>query len=354
MAISQGNVFIHATNVHQGGGRSLLDALLKGLHHCQAEFVLSLDDRMPIPDNLPDNVKVKRVRPSIVQRAGAERWLAHSVGPEDIVLCFGNLPPLFKLRGRAVVFLQNRYLIENAPLNGFPLNVRLRLAAERLWLSKRLMNVDVFVVQTPTMKKLLELKVEGKVPVRILPFVAEPGSYARNLPKLNRHKDTTFDFVYAASGEPHKNHRRLIEAWCLLAEEGQFPSLCLTLDEVRFADLCCMIEKMRYRYGIKVINAGGLPHHDVLALYEKSGAAIYPSKFESFGLPLIEARQMGIAVLASELDYVRDVLDPEQTFDPTSSISIARAVKRFMGVDEQNLPLLDARGFLECVVGRTE
>lgn len=41
-------IFIHATNVHQGGGHSLLVALLKVLHD-KAEFVFSLDERMPIP-----------------------------------------------------------------------------------------------------------------------------------------------------------------------------------------------------------------------------------------------------------------------------------------------------------------
>lgn len=344
-------LIIHAANVHQGGGRSLLDALLKVF---AGEVVLSVDERMPLPTGMAKNVQVKRVKPSVVQRIVAEKWLAMAAEKKDVVLCFGNLPPLFKLHGHVVVFLQNRYLIEDIPLDGFPLNVRLRLAVERLWLSKKLMNADEFVVQTPTMKRLLENKVEGKVPVRVLPFVAEPSGYTRGLPQLHGHRDTVFDFVYVASGEPHKNHRRLIEAWCLLAEEGLFPSLCLTLDEARFAGLCREIEEMRQRYGLKVKNAGVLSHQDVLTLYTKAGAAIYPSTFESFGLPLIEARQARLPVLASELDYVRDVLDPEQTFAPDSPLSIARAVKRFMGVDEQALPLLDAKGFLECVVGKVE
>ena len=112
------------------------------------------------------------------------------------------------------------------------------------------------------------------------------------------------------------------------------------------AGLCREIEVMRQRYGLKVKNDGELSHQDVLALY--------PSTFESFGLPLIEARQAGVPVLASELDYVRNVLDPEQTFDPDSSISIARAVKRFTGMDEQPIPLLDATGFMASILGKAE
>lgn len=341
-------LIIQASNVHQGGGRSLLEALLKAVDR---ETTLLVDERMLMPDELAKSIQIKLVKPSVVQRLLAEKWLVDTVEKEDVVLCFGNLPPLFKLRGHTMVFLQNRYLIEDIPLNGFPLKIRLRLEVERLWLSKRLMNVDEFVVQTPTMKRLLESKVQGKVPVRVLPFVAEPCGYERNQP-LKEHKDTDYDFVYVASGEPHKNHQRLLEAWSLLASEGLFPSLCLTLDKARFEGLCSLIVDMRQRYGMKVSNVGVLPHHDVLELCRKSGAVIYPSKFESFGLPLIEARQAGLSVLASELDFVRDVLDPEQSFDPDSPLSIARAVKRFMGVDEQPLPLLDAAQFVASVFKR--
>ena len=344
-------VFIHAANVHQGGGRSLLDALLKSFN---GAVILLVDERMHLPVDMSKNIHVKRVKPSIVQRLLAERWLAENVASEDVVLCFGNLPPLFKLHGYTEVFLQNRYLIENVSLSGFSFKVHLRLVVERLWLSWMMKNVDAFIVQTPTMKRLLESKMQLKVPVRVFPFVADPNGYVRDLTQLKVRKDIVFDFVYVASGEPHKNHRRLIEAWCLLAEEGVFPSLTLTLSEDRFTGLCRDIDELRQRHKLQVKNVGELFHKDVFALYKNAGAAIYPSTFESFGLPLIEARQAGLPILASELDYVRDVINPEHTFDPESVVSIARAVMRFMGKDEVPLPLLDACRFMASVVERAE
>ncbi|TRW92194.1 glycosyltransferase [Candidatus Methylobacter oryzae] len=344
-------VFIHATNVHQGGGRSLLEALLQAIHG-KAEFVLFLDQRMPIPENGLHDAQIKRIKPSILQRWRAEKELSVTVAAGDTVLCFGNLPPLFRLPGRTVVFVQNRYLIDDVKLSGFPLRVRLRLAIERLWLDKKMSNVSEFVVQTPTMKRLLEFKTQGSVPVRVLPFAAGSDGDASNMQSLPAQTKLMpkYDFIYIASGEPHKNHRRLIEAWRLLAEDGVFPSLCLTLDRSRFAELYTEIEVMRQRYGLKIINAGEFSHERIFALYGNAGALIYPSTFESFGLPLIEARQAGLAVLAAELDYVRDVLAPEQTFDPYSPISIARAVKRHLGVADRPLQILDAASFLDRLV----
>ncbi len=346
-------LFIQASNVHQGGGKSLLWSLIESLN-ASKRTVLVLDGRMQLPSGMPQNVQIKKVMPSILQRLSAELWLSRNVQSQDVVLCFGNLPPLFKLRGRTVVFVQNRYLIDDIPLHGFPLRVKLRLTIERLWLSGRMSNVREFVVQTPTMKRLLEIKTQGRVPIRVLPFVAERDGYTRSVVQPNMKEMSEFDFLYVASGEPHKNHLKLIEAWCLLSEEGLFPSLCLTISENRFSSLCKEIEVLRQRHRLKIVNAGDLPHQDVVALYNNVGAIIYPSTFESFGLPLIEARQAGLAVLAPELDYVRDVLDPEQSFNPESAVSIARAVKRFMGKDEQALPLLDADGFLKAVLGKAE
>jgi glycosyltransferase involved in cell wall biosynthesis len=94
-----------------------------------------------------------------------------------------------------------------------------------------------------------------------------------------------------------------------------------------------------------------MPHEKVLSLYATARAMIFPSTSESFGLPLIEATHAGLPILASELDYVRDVCSPVQTFDPTSAISIARAVKRFLAVAEPVLQIRSPHDFLRELLG---
>ena len=347
-------LFIHATNVHQGGGRSLLTAILNSLPN-QVESILSLDRRMILPDTIFPDSKIRFVEPSIRHRFAAEQNLSRIVVPGDIVLCFGNLPPLFKLRGHVVVFLQNRYLIDDVMKNGLSPKVQLRLTIEKLWFFARMLNTDQFIVQTQTMKNLLETKIQNKIPVKVLPFMEKSTGYQRSVhQQRNGRSKKKFDFIYVASGEPHKNHLHLLHAWCLLADEGIFPSLCLTLNENRFVELMENVNVMKLQQGLKITNTGKLPHKDVLDLYTQSAAMIYPSAFESFGIPLIEGRQAGLSILAPELDYVRDVLDPEETFDPESPRSIARAVKRFMGIKEQPLPLLNAEQFLSFILEKAD
>jgi len=340
-------LFIHATNVHHGGGKSLLTALLQSIP-ANLKVVALLDSRMILPSDIAGNLEIRFTLPSIWQRLKSEWWLVQNIHPQDVVLCFGNLPPLFKLQGHVAVFIQNRFLVGRIALGDFPIKSRLRLALERLWLLRRTVNADEFIVQTPSMKTaLLSLGCVRKQPVHVRPFASMPGDCQRKMGHENGGQEyKQYDFIYVASGEPHKNHRQLVKAWCLLAEQGLFPSLCLTVDPSVSTELCAWMDKQKLRYKLKLENVGFIPHKQILQLYTQAHALIYPSRFESFGLPLIEARQADLPVLAAELDYVRDILDPEQSFDPDSSVSIARAVKRHLGMGEIPVQLLDATKFL--------
>jgi len=330
-----------------------LHAILTNLP-ADRDVYLALDSRLPLPKEKLKIAHMRQVTTSIFERLKAEKWLADSVESGDLVLCFGNLPPLFKLRGHVMVFVQNRYLVDSVKLKGFSLKTKIRLWVERLWLSSKIVNVDEFIVQTPSMKKLLDQRIKNKKQINLLPFADIMESYDRSSSLFDQSKEKEFDFIYVASGESHKNHRALIEAWCALANEGLFPSLKLTLDQSVFAELIAWINEKTRAFNLKVENVGILPLNKVGQIYNKAGALIYPSNFESFGLPLIEARQAGLPVLAPELDYVRDVIDPEQTFDSNSPISIARAVKRFLKIEEQALPLQDAKGFLKHLLENTK
>jgi glycosyltransferase involved in cell wall biosynthesis len=345
----RGQFYISAMNIHTGGGYRLLLSILEIIPQTIPTVVL-IDNRFKISSSVKKHIVFHRINTNIFSRIKAEYWLFCNVMDCDSVLCFGNLPPLFRLSGYVTVYIQNRFLIQkNISLIGLPVKTKIRILVERLWFFYRLKNVDLFYVQTPTMKMLLEVLIKGLVPIRKLAFVENIMSNQRGfIPKVGGQR-VIYDFIYVASGEPHKNHENLLEAWDLLAKEGIFPSLCLTVDENHFGSVCKQIKMWSERSNLKIENLGVLNYVDILNLYKKSQAVIYPSKFESLGLPLLEARQVGLPVLASELDFVRDVLDPEQVFDPESPLSIARAVKRFIGISDPPLLVVDPSKFLESV-----
>ncbi len=332
-------LIIHAPNVHQGGGRALLIPLLEAA--VRSPCIAILDTRLDQPKIVHPDVVVIGVPPTLVGRLSGEWRLKRLAKAEDVVLCFGNLPPLFPISGNVSVFLQNRYLFGRRDFAGFGWRAYLRLLIERYWLHFRLKNTIQVVVQTSAMAR--ELGAETGIQARVLPFF--PAA-----PPFERRRDSKrFDFIYVATGEPHKNHRNLVEAWKLLARDGLHPSLCLTLDKEKDGRLLSWVELQARAHGLRIENVGLRSREDINQHYSESGALIYPSTLESFGLPLLESAAADLPILASELDYVRDVCLPAQTFDPESPVSIARAVKRHLGLAESPLQPLSPAAFLQAI-----
>lgn len=324
---------LYAPNVHTGGGFVLLQSLLDSWPATQ-RLQAVLDRRAMGKLSLPVNCEVSWVKPSISSRLHAEYQLWRNTRNENVVLCFHGLPPLFKIRGKVMLFHQNRILLDLMRIRDFPWKTALRISAERVISRLFRSHVDEYIVQTPTMARALSEWHGAEPEIKLLPFL-QPISVKRS-PKSNT------DFVYVSDGLPHKNHLKLFTAWEILASEHIYPRLILTLGP-RDQKLVNIAADLSKRMGLVIENVGHLEYCDVLSLYGRAQALIFPSVGESFGLPLIEASQLGLPILAPELDYVRDVCVPTETFDPHSATSIARAVRRFLRQNEMpSIPLVPA------------
>jgi len=313
-------LILYAPNVHMGGGAVLARALFNEIEKEKIPSTVFIDNRYT--GEIPAHMKVIRIAPSIPSRLGAEFKLSELAQEDDVVFSFGNLPPLLKLKAKSIVYLHNRNLLPGVDISNFPLKARLRQYVERLWIRVLSTNADYFAVQTKSMKKAFEQV--SPVPCHVLPFVPNE---VFDIPKST--SAPQYDFLYVASGDPHKNHEKLLDAWELLAEKNSFPSLVLTLPKHSTA-LLKRIDHLKQNPKIQIHNLADLPYSQVVALYCQNRAFIFPSLQESFGIPLIEASHAGLPILASNLDYVHDVVNPALTFDPTSAPSIALAVASFL------------------------
>lgn len=351
MSGAAGRLLLYAPNVHTGGGLVLLQALLADWP-AERPLVAWLDARARAQLRLPDGASVHWVRATPLARLGGEISLARGARADDRVLCFHGLPPLLPNAARNIVFLQNCHYLGKVDLRESTPLVRWRQRFEQTIFRLGRGRVAAYWVQTPTMaRELRDWWPTLPTAVHVLPYalpIDAPATPA-DAPAGDRRR---WDFVYVADGEPHKNHRTLIEAWELLAAQGIRPSLALTLPERNTALRGWVAERAR-AHELAVHDLGFLRHAEVLSLYGRAGALIFPSRGESFGLPLFEARELGLPVLASERDYVRDICAPVQTFDPESAVSIARAVRRFLGRHEATVAPVSAAAFLEAV-GKSE
>ena len=343
-------IIIVAYNVHTGGGKTLLFSLLKKIPK-NIEFILYADNRLK--DELSIfNLNIKYVNNNIFSRFIAEINLRFAANSDDITLMFGGLPPIFKNKSHVYLFIQNLNNILNTALDEYSFSKFLRIKIERIWLRLFICNTQSCIVQTGNVKNILinsKLVTEN---ILVLPFAEriclEPLTIPDEILKLFK---TNYPiFIYPASNDAHKNHIVLLRAWELLMNEKIEAKLFLTLSDSEYDK---MINIIPITLKSNIFNLGVLRHELLLCLCKKSNCMIFPSKYESFGLPLIEAASLKLPIIAPELDYVREVCFPVETFDPLSPLSIARAVKRFLHIDQSPLIISDPGDFLNFLVSNS-
>ena len=340
-------VILYAPNVHSGGGLVLLTSLICSWHGNQLLYaILDVRCQGELTPILGPNILVKYwVKPSIFSRLRAEIILYLLTRNNQTILCFHNLPPILSQSKNIFIFLQNRLILIPISQISFFSKLFLINILERLIIKLLGYKATYYIVQTESMKNLLfaNLRRHNNLKILVLPFFEKITNDQKNV------NEKIFDFIYISNSEKHKNHLTLLDSWALLAENGIKKTLALTI-KAHEAKLEAKISDINSKHGKLIINFGNVSHADALDLYSKSNALIFPSKEESFGLPLLEATALNMPILAPELDYVRDVCEPAQTFNPNSALSISRAIKRYLDIESQNLRILSPNEFWKSII----
>jgi glycosyltransferase involved in cell wall biosynthesis len=126
--------------------------------------------------------------------------------------------------------------------------------------------------------------------------------------------------LYPANAWPHKNHARLFGAFAEVRRER--PDLRLVLTGVGH-------ERLALPEGVE--SKGRVPLDELVALYRSAAAVVYPSLYEGFGIPCVEAMACGAPVAAANVASLPEVCgDAAVYLDPTSVASIADAIRRVL------------------------
>lgn len=128
--------------------------------------------------------------------------------------------------------------------------------------------------------------------------------------------------LYPARPWKHKNHARLLQAFVDLRRE--VPGLRLVLTGGGLERLPKLPE------GVDVL--GSVPREELASLYRRAAALVFPSLYEGFGLPVLEAMASGCPVAASNRSAVPEVCgDAGVLFDPEDVHAIANGVRDALG-----------------------
>jgi glycosyltransferase involved in cell wall biosynthesis len=148
--------------------------------------------------------------------------------------------------------------------------------------------------------------------------------------------------IYPANLWPHKNHARLVEALPLVEDE----ELHLVLTGQRYGRWEGLLDQAR-RLGVedRVHHLGYVPRERLPAIYRAAVGMVFPSLYEGFGAPPLEAMAAGCPVAASSSGSLQEVCgEAALSFDPEWAVEIAAAIDR-LASDAGLRATLRATGF---------
>ena len=126
---------------------------------------------------------------------------------------------------------------------------------------------------------------------------------------------------------PHKNLPRLIRAYG--CKKRAFQLILAGLRGFHAQAIERLIEELNLKDSVRI--TGWIPREELYSLYARARAFVYPSTFEGFGMPVLEAMAAGIPVTCSDIPPLREVAgDAALFFDPLNEDDIASGIERVM------------------------
>ena len=207
----------------------------------------------------------------------------------------------------------------------------------------------VIAVSQSTKRDIVRLTGIAAEKVRVIPEAAasqfRPVRSERALEDVRRRYELSCRFVlHVGTIEPRKNLGRLIEAFRRVSSMDQ-TKLQLVLAGVPgwgYREVQRSIRASRIEDRVRIL--GYVPYRDLPALYSSAEVFCFPSLYEGFGLPVIEAMACGTPVIAAQNSSIEEIAaGAVEGIDAGQTSSIEAALRGLL-LDEARRDEVAARG----------
>lgn len=317
-------VLIDSVYINKSGGKILLEYLIKYILDKKEEynFYFLLDKRNDISNII--NIQLLNYEYLPPSERLRRKFYNNNIDLFSSVLCFANVPPPIKIKDKIVsIYFHNVLLADYCKANLTTFH-KLKSIIKKYYI--KLINHSSYnwFAQTPIIKNILIDKIGIKSEmVSVMPFFD-----ITNFKNCNELKNDNYkNYLYVADSSSQKNHLQLLQAWEIFTQkpENKQYTLHLTLPRTSSKIILEKIEFLKNKGSI-IINHNECSVQKIRELYKISNYFIYPSLAESFGLPLIEATSAGCKIIASNLPYVFNIIEPSLIFNPNDYQCILNAL----------------------------
>jgi glycosyltransferase involved in cell wall biosynthesis len=166
--------------------------------------------------------------------------------------------------------------------------------------------------------------------------------------RIERHVEETNPYLLCVSTlHPHKNIERLLRVFQQI--RMQRPSLRLVLAGMRgfhTARIEHLVQTLRLASGVTI--TGWITREELYRLFAGAKLFVYPSTFEGFGMPVLEAMAAQVPVACSAIPSLREIAgDAALFFNPTSECQTQSAIERLLA-DPEAAQAQVARGNMQA------
>lgn len=315
-------MIIEATQTFSPGNVELLIYLLKKLDSRNISTLVFVGHQKTF-----DSLKALNLNNIEILKSNSLNSFLRSLKLRSNVVFFCSYPPLAKHLNSIVYyhstfFANSKNIIKNKKISRI---IKFKRLFVHFIIKFFHRNVDFFFCQTNQIEQ--DLKKNFKhIKVKKMPFFNDLDLIGLN---HSLKKDFEYHFFYPATPDIHKNYFRLFEAVRILGKEKKI-KVCVTIDNKSAEYVEKMNEINDYLKYEAIINVGRVSKSEVLNLYMKSKAMVFPSLEESLGLPLIEAAYISCPIVGSDLPYIYDVVENPIVFDPLNVKDIADKMNDFL------------------------
>lgn len=146
------------------------------------------------------------------------------------------------------------------------------------------------------------------------------------------HFDLTTPYILGVGNvQPRKNLIRLIRAFAKLRKEKWIPHKLVLVGQMTWQAERIVEEISKLGIGDSVMTIGYVTDQELIGLYNRAALFVYPSLYEGFGLPILEAMACGVPVVTSNVTCIPEVAgDAALLMDPLSEAELSAAMLRII------------------------
>lgn len=234
----------------------------------------------------------------------------------DVLLNPGFTAPIFSPCRQVTVFHDLQHKRHPEYFRWFDLPFWRFLLWAAAYRSQRLI-----AVSEATRSDLLRFYRIPKERVAVIAHGVEPAFF-----RLDRSHTESY-MLCVSTLHPHKNLTRLIQAFG--RKRRDFRLILAGLRGFHAGAVERLITEMGLQHSVRIM--GWIPRDELYSLYERARAFVYPSMFEGFGMPVLEAMAAGIPAACSDIPPLHEVAgDAALFFNQLDEEAIAAAIERVM------------------------